>query len=218
MFKGLIGRKIHMSQVFHPESGEVTPVTVVEVGPCLVVQKKTQDKEGYNSLQLGFRNVAENKINKPLSGHFKKAGVKPKQYLREFRSSEIDDYEVGQEIKVDIFKVGDYVDVSGISKGKGFSGVIKRYGWRGGKASHGSMFHRAPGALGQSSEPSRVYKGHGLPGRMGGEQVTVQNLRIVKIDLKENKLLIKGAIPGKRGALLMIKKAVKKENKNEQGT
>jgi len=215
MSVGLIGRKIQMSQVFNPANGDVTPVTIVEVGPCIVVQKKIQDKEGYNSLQLGFMNVAENKINKPLAGHFKKAGIKSKRYLREFRFADIDNYEIGQEIKVDIFKVGDYIDVSGMSKGKGFSGVVKRYGWTGGKASHGSMFHRAPGSLGQSSEPSRVHKGHGLPGRMGGEQVTAQNLKIVKIDLEQNKLFIKGAIPGRRGGLVMIKKAVKKGNKNE---
>lgn len=207
---GLLGRKIQMSQVFNSESGDVMPVTIIEAGPCVIVQKKIQDRDGYNSLQLGFKNVAENKINKPLTGHFKKAGIKSKQYLREFRVSDIDNYEIGQEVKVDIFKEGDYVDISGISKGKGFAGVVKRYGWRGGKASHGSMFHRAPGSLGQSSEPSRVYKGHGLPGRMGGEQVTIHNLKIVKIDLDQNKLLIKGAIPGRRGGLLMIKKAVKK--------
>lgn len=217
MSVGLIGRKIQMSQVFNSESGDSIPVTIIEAGPCVVVQKKIQDRDGYNSLQLGFKNVEENKINKPLAGHFKKTGIKFKRYLREFRVLDIDNYEVGQEVKVDIFKEGDYIDVVGISKGKGFSGVVKRYGWKGGKASHGSMFHRAPGSLGQSSEPSRVHKGHGLPGRMGGKQVTVHNLKIVKIDLSQNKLLIKGAIPGKISGLLMIKKAVKKrEIKNEQ--
>jgi large subunit ribosomal protein L3 len=212
MSLGLIGRKIEMSQVFDSKTGDVIPVTVVEAGPCVVVQKKTESKEGYNSLQLGFKDVKETKLNKPLSGHFKKAKVKFKRYLREFRVSDIDNYEVGQELKVDIFKEGDYVDVSGISKGKGFAGVIKRYGWKGGKASHGSMFHRAPGSLGQSSDPSRVHKGHGLPGRMGGKKVTVQNLKIVKVDLEQNKLLIEGAVPGKRGGLLIIKNAIKKEN------
>lgn len=213
MSVGLIGRKIEMSQVFDSNNGNVIPVTIVEAGPCVVVQKKTQNKEGYNSLQLGFKDVKGTKINKPLSGHFKEASVKFKRYLREFRISDIDNYEVGQEFKVDVFKEGDYVDVSGISKGKGFAGVVKRYGWKGGKASHGSMFHRAPGSLGQSSEPSRVHKGHGLPGRMGGKYMTTQNLKVIKVDLKQNRLFIKGAVPGRRGGLLTIKKAIKKGNK-----
>jgi len=214
MAVGLIGKKIGMSQVFDSEYGDVLPVTIVEAGPCVVVQKKIQAKEGYDSLQLGFKDVKETKLNKPVAGHFKKANVKFKRYLQEFRVSEMDNYEVGQELKVDIFKEGDYVDVTGVSKGKGFAGVVKRYGWKGGKASHGSMFHRAPGSLGQSSDPSRVYKGHGLPGRMGGEKVTIQNLRVIKVDLQQNRLLIKGAVPGRKGGLLSIKKAIKKGNKN----
>ncbi|MEW6606751.1 MAG: 50S ribosomal protein L3 [bacterium] len=213
MSTGLIGKKIKMSQVFDANSGDVIPVTVLEVGPCIIVQKKTKDKEGYDSLQLGFGDVKQSKINKPVAGHFKNAAVKVKRYLREFRITDIDNYQVGQELKVDIFKAGDYVDVTGISKGKGFTGVVKRYGWTGGKKSHGSMFHRAPGSIGQSSFPSRVYKGHGLPGRMGGTQVTMQNLKIIKVNEKENRLLIEGAIPGRRGGLITIKKAVKKGNK-----
>ena len=209
MSVGLIGRKIQMSQVFD-DKGEFIPVTIVEAGPCVVVAKKTQDKDGYSSLQLGFKDVKESKINKPVAGHFKKADIKFKRYLREFRISDIDNYQVNQEFKADVFKEGDYIDVSGISKGKGFAGVIKRYHWKGGGASHGSMFHRAPGSLGQSSDPSRVFKGHGLPGRMGGEQVTTQNLKVVKVDVRQNKLLIEGAVPGRKGTLLIIKKAVKK--------
>ncbi len=206
---GLIGRKIEMSQVFD-DKGELIPVTIVEAGPCVVVAKKTQEKDGYNSLQLGFKDVAQAKMNKPISGHFKKADVKGKRYLREFRILDIDNYQVTQELKADVFKEGDYIDVRGISKGKGFAGVVKRYHWKGGGGSHGSMFHRAPGSLGQSSEPSRVHKGHGLPGRMGGEQVTTQNLKVVKVDTLQNRLLIEGAVPGRKGGLLIIKKAVKK--------
>ncbi|MFH1563121.1 MAG: 50S ribosomal protein L3 [Nitrospirota bacterium] len=209
MSVGLIGRKIQMSQVFD-DKGEFIPVTIVEAGPCVVVQKKTQAKEGYNSLQLGFTDIKETKINKPVTGHFKKTDVKFKRYLREFRISDIDNYHERQEFKADVFKEGDYVDISGISKGKGFAGVIKRYHWKGGVASHGSMFHRAPGSLGQSSFPSKVYKGHGLPGRMGGEQVTTQNLKVVKVDTLQNRLLIEGAVPGRKGGLLIVKKAVKK--------
>lgn len=215
MAVGLIGRKIEMSQVFD-SNGEVIPVTIVEAGPCVVVQKKTEAKEGYNSLQLGFKDVKESKVNKPLLGHFKKAKVKTKRYLREFRISDVDKYELGQELKVDVFKEGDYVDVSGISKGKGFAGGVKRYGWKGGKASHGSMFHRAPGSIGQSSDPSRVHKGHGLPGRMGGKTITIQNLKIIKVDVVKNRLLIEGAVPGRRGGLLIIKNAIKKGN-NKNG-
>lgn len=207
---GLIGKKIEMSQVFDSEGGEVIPVTIIEAGPCVIVQKKTRAKEGYDSLQLGFEDIKESKINKPLAGHFKNAKVKFKRYLKEFRVSDIDNYEIGQELRVDIFKEGDYVDISGLSKGKGFTGVIKRYGWKGGKASHGSMFHRAPGSLGQSTHPARVHKGHGLPGRMGQEKVTVQNLQVIKVDLKNNRLFVKGAVPGKRGGQLIIKKAIKK--------
>lgn len=208
---GLMGRKIEMSQVFDSNTADVIPVTIIKAGPCVVVQKKTQTREGYNSLQLGFQDVKETKINKPLAGHFKKSAVKFKRYLQEFRVSDIDNYRVGEEIKVDIFKEGDYVDISGISKGKGFAGVVKRYGWKGGRASHGSMFHRAPGSLGQSSDPSRVYKGHGLPGRMGGKKITTQNLKVIKVDLEQNRLLIEGAVPGRRGGQLTIKKAIKKE-------
>ncbi|MDI6735110.1 MAG: 50S ribosomal protein L3 [bacterium] len=211
MSVGLIGRKIEMSQVFD-DKGEFIPVTIIEAGPCVVVAKKTQEKEGYNSLQLGFKDVVATKINKPVSGHFKKADVKFKRYLREFRIADIDNYQVSQEFKADVFKEGDYLDVCGISKGKGFAGVVKRYHWKGGRDSHGSMFHRAPGSLGQSSEPSRVHKGHGLPGRMGGEKVTTQNLKVVKVDAEQNRLFVDGAVPGRKGGLLIIKKAVKKGN------
>jgi large subunit ribosomal protein L3 len=203
---GLLGKKLGMTQIFSKESG-VIPITVIRAGPCVVVQKKQQD--GYHALQIGFEDVK--RVSKPLEGHFKRAGVEPKRFLREFIISEDDDhYEVGEVLKVDIFKEGDFVDITGISKGKGFAGVMKRWGFRGGKASHGSMFHRAPGSIGASADPSRVFKGSKLPGRMGGKRTTIQNLEIIKVDLSRNLLLVKGATPGRKDTLLIIQKAKKK--------
>ena len=207
MEKAILGKKIGMTQVFTQE-GQVVPVTVIEAGPCVVVQKKSQETEGYESIQLGFGEVKERRINKPLQGHFKKANVAPKKYLAEFRLNDITSYEVGQEIKADVFAAGEFVDVTGTSKGKGFAGSIKRHNQSRGPMSHGSRYHRGPGSLG-AVDPARVFKGQTLPGRMGGETVTVQNLQVVKVDSERNLLLVKGAIPGAKGSLVTIKDSVK---------
>jgi len=194
-----------MVQIF-TENGDVIPTTVIEAGPCQIVQRKSRDKEGYDALQLGFLHKRKN-VSRPLKGHFDKAGVEPKVYLREFRVDGVDEYQVGQEIKVDIFSEKDKVDITGISKGRGFAGGVKRWGFKGGKASHGSMFHRAPGSIGASAWPSRVLKGKKLPGRMGGVRMTVRNLEVVKIDAERNIMLVKGAVPGARGGFLFIKRS-----------
>ncbi|AAM25435.1 MAG: 50S ribosomal protein L3 [Caldanaerobacter subterraneus] len=208
MKKGILGKKHGMTQIFD-EKGEVIPVTVIEAGPCVVVQKKTVEKDGYNAIQVGFGDVSEKKLNKPLLGHFKKAGVSPKRYLREFRLDDISGYEVGTEIKVDIFKPGDRVDVTGISKGKGFAGVIKRYGARRGPMSHGSKYHRRVGSMGATTDPGRTFKGKKMPGRMGSDRVTIQNLEVVKVDPELNLLVVKGSVPGPKGSLLIIRDSVK---------
>lgn len=208
--KGILGKKIGMTQIFS-ETGELVPVTVIEATPSVVVQKKTVEKDGYNALQLGFQEKKLEKVNKPLQGHFKKAGNRAFYFLREVRFDDIEKYEVGQEIKVsDLFKEGDYVDVTGTSKGKGFQGVMKRHNFKGGRASHGSMFHRAPGSAGSSTFPARVWKGKRYPGHMGNRRVTVQNLRIEKIIEDKNLILIKGAVPGAMNSLVIIKNAIKK--------
>jgi large subunit ribosomal protein L3 len=208
MMKNLIGRKMGMGQIFS-EEGKAIPVTIIEAGPCLVTQIKTRDKEGYNAVQLGFEEVREDRLNKPRAGHLKSNGIKPLRHLSEVRVDEPGHYELGQEIKVDVFSIGDRADVSGISKGKGFAGVIKRHGFSGGPASHGSHFHRAPGSVGACATPSKVFKGKKLPGRMGHEKVTVLSLEIVDIKPDRNLLLIKGAVPGPRGGLVHIREAVK---------
>jgi large subunit ribosomal protein L3 len=202
---GLIGRKLGVSQVF-ADSGEVIPVTVIEAGPCVVVQKKTQDKDGYNALQVGFLEREEKKTNRPLKGHFAKAGTKAFAVLKEFTLPDVKGYQSGQEIKVDIFSAGELVDVIGTSKGKGFAGGVKRWGFRGGPATHGSMFHRAPGSVGASAYPSRVLKGKRLPGHLGNAQVTVKNLQVVDVRSERNLILIKGAVPGARRSIVLIKK------------
>ncbi|KPU26758.1 50S ribosomal protein L3 [Caloranaerobacter sp. TR13] len=206
--KAILGRKLGMTQVF-TEDGVVIPVTVIEAGPVKVVQKKTIEKDGYSAIQVGFSDIKEKKVNKPLKGHFEKAGVEYKRYLREFRVENVDEYEVGQEIKADVFSAGDKVDVIGISKGKGFQGVIKRHNQSRGPETHGSKYHRAVGSLGASSYPSRVFKTKKLPGHMGHERVTVQNLEVVRVDAEKNLILIKGAVPGPKGGLLTIKQSVK---------
>lgn len=208
MKKGILGKKLGMTQVF-AEDGTVIPVTVVEAGPCVVTQIKTEEKDGYNAVQLGFEDIREKLVNKPLKGHFDKAGVPYKRYLREFKFENVDEYKVGDEIKVDIFNVGDKVDVVGRSKGKGFAGAIKRWNFSRGPMSHGSHFHRAPGSMGATSSPGRVFKTKKLPGRMGNKRVTVQNLEVVKVDAERNLMLIKGAVPGPKGSLLIIKESVK---------
>jgi len=202
---GLIGRKLGVSQVF-ADSGEVIPVTVIEAGPCVVVQKKTQNKDGYNALQVGFLEREEKKTNRPLKGHFAKAGTKAFAVLKEFTLPDVEGYQSGQEIKVDIFSAGELVDVIGTSKGKGFAGGVKRWGFRGGPATHGSMFHRAPGSVGASAYPSRVLKGKRLPGHLGNAQVTAKNLQVVDVRSERNLILIKGAVPGARRSIVLIKK------------
>ncbi len=206
--KAILGKKIGMTQVFN-EDGTVVPVTVVEAGPLSVVQKKTEENDGYNAIQIGFKAHKENRVNKPKKGHFDKAGVEYKKYLREFRTENLDQYEIGQEIKADIFKSGDKVDVSGVSKGKGFQGTIKRHNQHRGPMSHGSHYHRSPGSMGAASDPSKVFKGKKLPGHMGHEKVTVSNLEVVRVDAEKNLLLIKGAVPGPRGGLLTIKESTR---------
>ncbi|MEH7096363.1 50S ribosomal protein L3 [Neobacillus vireti] len=207
MTKGILGRKIGMTQVF-AENGHLIPVTVVEVAPNVVLQKKSVDSDGYVAVQVGFEDKREKLSNKPEKGHVAKANTAPKRFIREFRGDDLAALEVGQEVKVDIFAAGDIVDVTGISKGKGFQGSIKRHGQSRGPMAHGSRYHRRPGSMGPVA-PNRVFKGKALPGRMGGEQVTVQNLEIVKVDTERNLLLIKGNVPGAKKALLKIKGAVK---------
>ncbi len=208
MKKAILGKKLGMTQVFL-EDGKVVPVTVVEAGPCPVVQKKTVDTDGYSAVQVGFGDIAEKNVNKPKQGHFKKAGIPFKRYLREFRLDDAEGYEVGQEIKADIFQPGEKVDVSGVSKGKGFAGVIKRHNQHRGPMSHGSRYHRRPGSMGACSSPSKVFKSKKLPGHMGVQLVTVQNLEVVRVDAERNFMLVKGAFPGARGSLVVIKTAVK---------
>lgn len=208
MAKGILGKKIGMTQIF-AEDGRVIPVTVIEAGPCVITQKKTVEKDGYAAIQLAFDEVPERKVNKPLKGHFDKAGVKPHRYTREFSVDNVDSYEVGQELKADVFAEGDIVDVVGTSKGKGFQGAIKGLGFRRGPSAHGSKYHRRVGSLGAKG-PARVFKGRPLPGRFGGDRITVQNLEVVKVDAERNLLLIKGAVPGARKGYVMIKSAVKK--------
>jgi len=204
MSKVILGRKLAMTQIF--DENVLIPITIVEAGPCIIVERKVKEKNGYNAIQLGFLEVKENRVNKPESGHFRKSEVRPQKYLREIRVKDIGNLKIRDEIRVDVFKEGDLVDVVGISKGKGFAGVVKRYGFKGGPASHGAGgWRRRPGSIGASADPSRVFKGKKMPGKMGAEKKTVRNLEIVKVDKKENLLLIKGSLPGNKGSLLIIK-------------
>jgi large subunit ribosomal protein L3 len=207
MTKGILGRKIGMTQVF-AENGNLIPVTVVEAAGNVVLQKKAVESDGYEAIQVGFEDKREKLSNKPEKGHVAKANTNPKRFIREFRGVDLAGYEVGQEVKVDIFAAGDIVDVTGVSKGKGFQGSIKRHGQSRGPMAHGSRYHRRPGSMGPVA-PNRVFKGKALPGRMGGEQVTVQNLEIVKVDAERNLLLIKGNVPGAKKSLVKIKSAIK---------
>ena len=206
--KGIIGKKIGMTQIFD-EKGNVIPVTVIETAGNVVTQVKTVETDGYNSIQLGYGDVKTKHINKPLEGHFKKAGVENKKHLREFRTEDVQNYKVGDEVKADIFAAGEKVDVQGTSKGKGFQGVIRRHGQHRGPMTHGSMYHRRPGSMGQRSTPGRVFKGKKLPGHMGRVTVTIQNLEVVKVDTDKNVLLVKGRVPGAKGAILKVKSTVK---------
>jgi large subunit ribosomal protein L3 len=207
--KFILGKKVGMTQIFD-ENGLSIPVTVIEAGPCVVVQKKTVENDGYKAVKIGYGDTVEKRLTKPERGLFAKVNVPVKKYLKEFRVDDVDKYEIGQEIKVsDMFEAGDKVDVSGVSKGKGFQGVIKRFGHARGSETHGSTYHRRVGSMGGTSSPGRVFKGKKLPGHMGAEKVTVQNLNIVKVDSERNVLLIKVAVPGPKGGMLIIKDAVK---------
>ena len=208
MKKALIGRKVGMTQIFD-EKGQIIPVTAIEVGPCTVVQIKTVDQDGYDAVKLGFGEVKEKKLNKPQLGQFRKSKLTPKKYLREFRLDSIEGLKVGDELKADVFEVGDKVDIQGTSKGKGFQGVIKRHGQHRGPMGHGSMYHRRPGSMGSTSTPGRVYPGKKLPGHMGVETVTIQNLEVVKVDLDKNVILVKGSVPGAKKSILKIKSSIK---------
>ena len=209
MVDGLLGKKISMTQIFD-ESGEVIPATVIEAGPCPIVQIKTEDREGYNAVQLGFGAKKANKLNQPKQGHFKKAGVDSQRYLREFRVADLEGLVVGATIDAGLFTEGDLVDITGTSKGRGFTGVVKRWGFKGGRASHGDeQVLRHGGSIGQSASPGKVFKGVKMPGRYGNKRRTVQNLQVVRVYADRNLLVVKGAIPGPRNGLLMIRQAVK---------
>ena len=208
MKKGIIGKKIGMTQIFD-EKGNVIPVTVIEATPNVVAQVKTVETDGYNSIQLGYGEVKDKHINKPEKGHFAKAGLTAKKHLREFRVEDVENYKVGDEVKADIFEAGEKIDVQGTTKGKGFQGVIKRHGQLRGPMGHGSMYHRRPGSMGSTSTPGRVFKGKKLPGHMGRITVTIQNLDVVRVDMDKNVILVKGSVPGAKGAILKIKSAVK---------
>ena len=210
MKNAIIGKKIGMTQIFD-ETGKVVPVTVIEAGPCVVAQKKTAEKEGYDSVQLGFEDIAEKKLTKPEKGHLAKAGVEPKKHLHEFRLDGAADMNVGDVVKADVFAEGDHVDVTGVSKGKGYAGVIKRWGAQRTPTSHGGgPVHRHAGSMGSSTDPSRIFKGKIGAGHMGVEQVTVQNLDVVKVDPEMNMIVLRGAVPGPKGGIVYIKSTAKK--------
>ncbi|MGZ9587230.1 50S ribosomal protein L3 [Paenibacillus marinisediminis] len=206
--KGILGKKLGMTQVFTAE-GNVLPVTVIEAGPCVVLQKKDVENDGYEAIQIGFADKKEKRATKPEIGHAKKANTAPKRYVKELRGVELSQYEVGQELKADMFAAGEFVDVTGISRGKGFAGVIKRWGQSTGPMAHGSRYHRGPGSMG-SIQANRVPKGKRLPGHMGAETITVQNLEVVKVDTERNVILVKGSIPGAKNSFINIRSAVKK--------
>ena len=207
MTKGILGKKVGMTQIF-TESGELIPVTVVEATPNVVLQVKTVETDGYEAIQVGYQDKREVLSNKPAKGHVAKANTAPKRFIKEFKNVELGEYEVGKEIKVDVFQAGDVVDVTGTTKGKGFQGAIKRHGQSRGPMSHGSRYHRRPGSMGPVA-PNRVFKNKRLAGRMGGDRVTIQNLEVVKVDVERNVILIKGNIPGAKKSLISIKSAVK---------
>ena len=208
MTKGILGRKIGMTQIFS-ENGELIPVTVIQAEPNVVLQKKSLENDGYEALQIGFADNKESRTNKAEKGHAEKANTAPKRYIREFRNAEVDNYEVGQEVSVEVFQAGDKVDVTGTSKGKGFQGAIKRHNQSRGPSSHGSHFHRSAGSMGMAADPARVFKGKKLPGQMGSVQVTIQNLEIVSVDNEKNLLLVKGNVPGAKKSYIQVTSAVK---------
>ena len=208
MKKAILATKVGMTQIFN-DAGVLVPVTVLQAGPCVVTQVKTVDNDGYKAVHVGFVDKREKLVNKPLKGHFDKAGVSYKRFIREFKFDNAEDYSVKDEIKADIFAAGDKIDATAISKGKGFQGAIKRLGQSRGPMAHGSKFHRHQGSNGACSDPSRVFKGKGMPGQMGNKQVTVQNLEIVQVDAENNLILVKGAVPGPKKALVTLKETVK---------
>ncbi len=208
MKKAILATKIGMTQIFGND-GTLTPVTVLQAGPCVVTQIKTKENDDYNAIQVGFGEIRERLVNKPRKGQFAKAGVTVKRFLREFRFDNAADYSLGQEIKADVFSAGDKVDVTGVSKGKGFQGAIKRHGLSRGPMKHGSKYHRHAGSNGPATTPGRVFKGKTMPGHMGHVRVTVQNLEIVRVDTENNLILVKGAVPGPKKSLVMLKNTVK---------
>ncbi len=208
MKKGLLGKKLGMTQIFG-DDGRKIPVTVVEAGPCVVLQVKTAENDGYNAIQIGFDEIDANRTTKAIVGHCRPAAQGPRKFLRELRIDDTNQYKIGDTLKAEIFSAGELVDVSGTSIGKGYQGVVKRWGFQGGRSTHGSRFHRAPGAIGCSATPSRVMKNKKMPGQMGNERVTVQRLQIVRVDQDDNLILIKGAIPGSKNSLVVIRDSVK---------
>ena len=208
MKKAILATKVGMTQIFN-EDGVLTPVTVLQAGPCAVTQVKTVENDGYSAVQVGFGDIREKLVNKPMKGHFAKAGVENKRFLKEFKFDNAEEYQVGQEIKVDIFEAGDKIDATATSKGKGFQGAIKRHGQSRGPMGHGSKFHRHAGSNGACSDPSKVFKGKQMPGQMGNVQVTIQNLEIVRVDAENNVILVKGAVPGPKKSMVVLKEAVK---------
>ncbi|MBE5947911.1 MAG: 50S ribosomal protein L3 [Lachnospiraceae bacterium] len=208
MKKAILATKVGMTQIFNAD-GVLTPVTVLQAGPCVVTQIKTVENDGYEAVQVGFADKREKLVSKPEKGHFDKAGVSYKRYVREFKFENTADYKVADEIKADIFAAGDKVDATAISKGKGFQGAIKRHGQSRGPMAHGSKFHRHAGSNGSSSSPSRVFKGKKMPGQMGGKRITIQNLEVVRVDVENNIILVKGAVPGPKKSLVTIKESVK---------
>ena len=213
---GLLGKKLGMTQIFK-EDGKIVPATVIEAGPCYVLQVKGGEKDGYRALQCGFDSQKESRVNKPLLGRFKKADVKPLKFIKEIRVGEADEskYKAGDELKVDLFNVGDFVDITGTSIGKGFQGVMKRWNFKGHPASHGAKVHRTPGSIGASASPSRVFRGKHLPGRMGGKRITTQNMKVLKVDKDSNLLVVKGAVSGSKNSYLVIKPALKKKRQSK---
>ena len=210
MKKAILATKVGMTQIFN-ENGALVPVTVLQAGPCVVTQVKTAENDGYKAVQVGFVDKRDKLVSKPLKGHFDKAGVSYKRYVREFKFENAEEYSVKDEIKADIFATGDKIDATAISKGKGFQGAIKRHGQHRGPMAHGSKFHRHQGSNGSATTPGRVFKGKGMPGQMGGKRITVQNLEVVKVDVDNNLILVKGAVPGPKKSLVTIKETVKVE-------
>ena len=208
MTKAILATKVGMTQIFN-EDGVLTPVTVLQAGPCAVTQVKTVENDGYSAVQVGFEDKREKLVTQPMKGHFDKAGVAPKRHVQEFKLDNAESYTLGQEITVDVFVAGDKIDVTATSKGKGFAGAIKRHGLHTGPKTHGSKYHRHAGSNGAASDPSRVFKGKKMAGRMGAEQVTVQNLEVVRVDVENNVILVKGAVPGPKKALVTVKQSVK---------